>query len=290
MQDVAFRKLARGGVEDVRAGDRRHRVTQSHHVLQLVAEPECAARLVEARPTPDAAREGLVEQPSREEQVEGLVGRADRDRAEDVVPEPHTRRTRRLRGGGNTELAGQRERVLAVVALPQDEVQRRRRARRQIHVDLQRPAHVAPGLDDAGEPHAHERSRCAQVAERAEELPTVGRQPMRTTVRSEERHALRELVAPGIADEKRLACAVVLGHEARLRRVAGGAEDPLHVARDGDATRSSVQFGQRQAQQLDRRLGVHVELESLVETVAPVPELGGPGAGPNLSRAAPRRR
>ncbi len=45
------------------------RVEQGQHVLQLVAEAERAARLVEARAAEDARREALVEQPAVEHQV-----------------------------------------------------------------------------------------------------------------------------------------------------------------------------------------------------------------------------
>ena len=48
---------------------------ERHHVLELIAEAVRAARLVERRARPDAARERLVEQPAVEQQVERPVGR-----------------------------------------------------------------------------------------------------------------------------------------------------------------------------------------------------------------------
>ena len=61
-------------------------VDERHHVLQLVAETERPARLIEAAARPDTAGERLVQQPAVGQQVERRVGRLDVDRAERVVP------------------------------------------------------------------------------------------------------------------------------------------------------------------------------------------------------------
>ena len=44
--DVAFHKLPRGGAQDMFARDLRRGVHQGHDILQLVAEPIGAARLI----------------------------------------------------------------------------------------------------------------------------------------------------------------------------------------------------------------------------------------------------
>ena len=61
-------------------------VDQRHHVLQLVAEAEGAARLVVAAARPQAAGQRLVEQPAVGQQVERRVGRFDLHGAERVLP------------------------------------------------------------------------------------------------------------------------------------------------------------------------------------------------------------
>ena len=61
-------------------------VDQRHRVLQLVAEAEGAAGLVEAAARPDAAGERLVEQPAVGQDVERGVGRLHLHRAERVLP------------------------------------------------------------------------------------------------------------------------------------------------------------------------------------------------------------
>ena len=75
MQGVAFLKLALGGIEDLATGDARIDRKHSQHVLQLVAESERPAGLVESRPAPDAAGETLVEHPAVEDQVGSQFGR-----------------------------------------------------------------------------------------------------------------------------------------------------------------------------------------------------------------------
>ena len=52
------------------------RVEQRQHVLQLIAETECAARLIRTAARPDAAAERLIEQPAVHDQIERVVRRA----------------------------------------------------------------------------------------------------------------------------------------------------------------------------------------------------------------------
>ena len=79
MLHVALLELARRGLQNHLPGDLRQTVDEGHHVLQLVAEAEGAARLIERRSPPDAATERLVQQPVVDEHVEGAVGRVDFD-------------------------------------------------------------------------------------------------------------------------------------------------------------------------------------------------------------------
>ncbi len=53
MLDVALDELARCGSKDVRARDFRRRKHECENVLELIAEAERTARLVEAAPTPN---------------------------------------------------------------------------------------------------------------------------------------------------------------------------------------------------------------------------------------------
>ncbi len=84
--DVPFDKLAGGRAEEMGAGFLRGSVDQGHRVLELVAEPEGAARLVGRRAAPEPAAQGLIEKPSVEDEVHRPIGRLDLDGAEDVIP------------------------------------------------------------------------------------------------------------------------------------------------------------------------------------------------------------
>ena len=76
----------RGGVEDLVAGQRGIVQQQRQRVLQLVAEAEGAARLVEGRARTDAAGQALVGQPVIDHRVEGRVRRLDLQRVEEAAP------------------------------------------------------------------------------------------------------------------------------------------------------------------------------------------------------------
>ena len=79
------RKLARRAAQQVLAQQTRLGVDQRHRVLQLIAEAERAARLVEAAARPQAAGQRLVEQPAVGQHVERRVGRLDLHGAERVL-------------------------------------------------------------------------------------------------------------------------------------------------------------------------------------------------------------
>src|SRR5690606_34729416 len=61
-------------------------VDQGHGVLELVAEAEGPARLVEARASPHPAGHDLVHQPTVDQVVDGVIRGLDVDAAQDVVP------------------------------------------------------------------------------------------------------------------------------------------------------------------------------------------------------------
>ena len=73
---VAFDELPAGGAQQVRARQVGPREQQRHHVLQLIAEAERAARLVVAGARPQPAAHVLVEQPAVHQHVERVVRRA----------------------------------------------------------------------------------------------------------------------------------------------------------------------------------------------------------------------
>ena len=80
--DISLAELTGRAEEQVLAQQARLGVDERHHVLQLVAETEGAARLVESAPRPETARQSLVQEPAVSQDVDGLVGRFD------VAPRP----------------------------------------------------------------------------------------------------------------------------------------------------------------------------------------------------------
>ena len=83
---VPLAKLMGGGAQQLLAEQRRPRVDQRHGVLELIAKTKGAAGLVKACARPQAARQGLVEQPAVGENIEGWIWRFDVNRGECVIP------------------------------------------------------------------------------------------------------------------------------------------------------------------------------------------------------------
>lgn len=73
MLHVAFGELPRDGVEDLSTRQFRPVHEEGQRILQLVAEVEGAACLVEGGARHDPATEALIGQPGVDQVVEGLV-------------------------------------------------------------------------------------------------------------------------------------------------------------------------------------------------------------------------
>src|SRR5512142_807642 len=86
MLNVPLLEVAGRTSEEVPANEARFRVNERHHVLQLIAETEGAARLVVSAPCPKTARECLVEEPAIGQDVNGPVGCFDIHCAEGMAP------------------------------------------------------------------------------------------------------------------------------------------------------------------------------------------------------------
>jgi len=67
--DVAFDELPAGGPDEMRSGEVGPRQHQRHHVLQLIAKAEGAARLVVARARPETAAHVLIDEPPVDQHV-----------------------------------------------------------------------------------------------------------------------------------------------------------------------------------------------------------------------------
>ena len=126
VQHVALRELMRRTQQQVRTGTRGLRMRHRHRVLQLIAEPEGAARLVIPAACEEPAADGLVEQPAIGEHIHAGVGRLDLDRAEGLLPmDPHLVQ-RVVRGAMAARGTGQADGVAPVRAHaePEDDLGR----------------------------------------------------------------------------------------------------------------------------------------------------------------------
>ena len=216
---------------------RRLGVHQRHRVLQLVAEAERAARLIEAAAAPHAAGEHLVEQPAVGQEVERGVGRLHVDRAERAAPVAPDALQRRARRPGAAEALHERACVGAVPPRAEGEDDLAAPGRRPSSSgDLHRQARIEARADAAREPRARQARglRPGSVAARGTRAVAGDRALALAAV--EERDPRRELAVVRVAREQRAGLRVDLGDD--VGRVASRGWSP---------STSSQTAGDRQA-------------------------------------------
>ncbi len=86
MLHVAFAELMRRGPQEVLTGEGRLGMHQRHHILQLVAEAERSAGLIKSGARPQAATQGLIQQPAVGHHINGGIGCLDQHGAERPIP------------------------------------------------------------------------------------------------------------------------------------------------------------------------------------------------------------
>ena len=224
----AARRLRGTGAPAQRSSCSRSRprlgMHQRHRVLQLVAEAERAAGLVEAAARPHAAGERLVEQPAVGQHVERRVGRFDLHRAQRAAPvaaaplSSAARARCRRRGTAAPAAAPRRRRA----PTPSVKTISRSWPSASSNGDLHRGARIerrrrrgrtaARGAAPPG---------CAQRAVAAEELGAVaGHRARRRRRTSKNADAVGEFGVVGVAREQRAARRVDLGHHVHQRSSA----------------------------------------------------------------------
>ena len=145
MHYVAFSELALSGVEYLAAGNGRVDRKQGQYVLELVAEAKCPAGLIESRPTPDAAGEGLVEHPAVEDQIGSWFGGMHLHCTEQVIPEHPGTLQSSPHVSGVMVFPGQLKGMFLIAPLPQHKVDLFNRAGEQIEVQLEDSAWILAG-------------------------------------------------------------------------------------------------------------------------------------------------
>ena len=86
---VSLDVLAACGKQEMFARQRRRGIHESQRILELIPEPECAPRLIEAGTTPHAAAQALVQQPAIEKEIHGGLWRFDLNRFQLPIPPAH---------------------------------------------------------------------------------------------------------------------------------------------------------------------------------------------------------
>ena len=186
---------------------------QRHHVLQLVAEAECAAGLIEGRTAPDAARQALVQQPAIQQQIHGGIRRVDLHRTQQIVPEVIDCQPGLFDLIRILEARGQRHRFGAVGALAEQEPHLFAAARRQVDVQLERGTRIEAGLDGAAQADAAQRRGLCQAAQPAQELAAVCGQAVEALAGGGKGDSPAELGVPRVARQQRLAGVIELGDD-----------------------------------------------------------------------------
>ena len=212
---VAFDELSRRCEQDVCAADIRTGVDQGEDVLQLISEPERAARLIRSRPCPDPAAQRLVGQPAVDDEIEGIIRRAHADGAEHVVPGPSGRSERLRRRGKRLVTRDQFARLRHVAPLAKHEGDLPGFVRREFNDDLECRARVQTRAASTGQPRTQERRRPGKRPIASDELRTVSGMRLQRFGRTQKGHATREVGVVRIARDDRLSVRRELGrHEA----------------------------------------------------------------------------
>ena len=236
--DVAFDELPAGGAEQMRSGEVGPRQQQRHHVLQLIAKAEGAARLVVARARPETAAHVLIDEPPVDQHVERIVRRADLDRLE--RPVPGCLRPVCSAATASSTVRVTRDQPLDVIgvrALAQQEQDPATLSRIQDDLHVQRRAGIQPGAELRLERHVAQRRRPGHRTVAADERETVAGRGTRRLAGVRERDAPRELVAVGVAREDRPARRVVGRGDLPGLTLPRRAEHPVVVGEDAQRPR-----------------------------------------------------
>src|SRR4051812_12300346 len=113
--DVAFQELPPSGAKQMLAGQRRLSEQQRQHVLQLIPESKCTARLVVAGTCPQPTAHVLIEQPAIQQAVKGVIWSTLSDNVEHLVPRRSNTFERACGAINATVLCNQAHRLIPVL-------------------------------------------------------------------------------------------------------------------------------------------------------------------------------
>jgi hypothetical protein len=230
VEHVPLHELVARMEQDLLARNGRRECQERERVLELVAESERAARLVERRASPDPTAQRLVRQPRVHHEVELGRRRLDLGTRDEVVPPGAGAGERRLDRCGVCESREQLGGLRLARALAEHERQLARLVSRQLERDPPRETWIVERAGCAVERgRGAERVRSRRVAVAPEERRAVGGvHDVRVARhdRARERDRLRPLPRSRVAGEHRSARAIARGDDASCSEVAGAEDEP----------------------------------------------------------------
>jgi len=232
MLDISLPELAGRAADEVLAQQARLGVNQRHRILQLIAEAECAARLVVSAARPHAARQGLIHEPAVDEHVQGRVRRFHLHCAESVSPVLPYLCERSACSGRSPKALHQSCGVIGAApsshAQPEDDLALLTIGQLERNLDGGAGVQSRPHL--VGEMQAGHGGRMRRRAVAPEELGAVAADGPGRIVHVKESNPVGELDVVGVACEERTALRVDLGDDMHRGFRPQVSEDPLHVS------------------------------------------------------------
>ena len=199
MQNIAFLKLMRSTVQNMRPDPPRIIVEKSHHILQLVAISNRSARLVKAGPRQDPRRHGLVKQPAIDHDIKCRIGRMDLDRAEQIIPKSGQSLECGVDGIRRLPFGDQPFGMGFILSLPEQKTDFRASSRFQIQMNLIGSAGIAAGFRQPFQPPAMKACRAFKIAFPAQKFLTAGGKGVQRLIGGQERRPSGKIRIPEIA-------------------------------------------------------------------------------------------
>ena len=239
MLDIAFAELMGRTAQQVLAHEAGLGMDKGHHVLQLIAETECAAGLVVSAASPQTAGQRLIQKPAVRQYIERLIrcfNLYSAQRVLPVMPYFFQRVVRRRRAA-----VALHQMACIVERAPGAEPENNLTLFSVIQLDckLYGRAGIQGGAYLVGKLRPGHRRRIAERAVASDELGAVAAEGPGGIVDVEERNAPGEFYVVGVACMERAAEWIDFSNDVHGRFRPQVAQHPLHVAGCGEPARAA---------------------------------------------------
>ena len=276
VQHVAFDELVRGVEQDLLPRERRIHGEERQRVLELIAESECAAGLIEGRARPQPAGQRLIGEPAVHHQVDRRERRLDSQAGVALRPECARLGLQLLDGPRRAQPPQLDAHSTGRARLAQHHGDVARAARWERELDALGEAGIESGPGTAVERLAgRERRRSARTAAAPQERLAIGGEaqplPGRAAQRGREGHSIARAPERDAAREERARCRVAPCDDRAAARGLG-AEHEARVRCERKPPRPAVAVGDADARQLEARMRRHDDQRVHLEAAARVAE------------------